>query len=64
MEEELKLIREELKNLNRRIDKMDKHIDFVHGIYSYVKYPLGFFCDKINRWSGNNKEYSLEDGKN
>lgn len=64
MDEDLKLILEELKTLNKRVDKMDKHIDFIHSIYSYVKYPLGFVCDKINRLSGNNKKYSIEDHKN
>lgn len=61
MEEELKSIREELKKINERIDKMDNHIDFINSIYAYVKYPLGFICDKINRVSGNSKKYTLSD---
>lgn len=61
MEEDFKSIKEELKKINDRIDKMDKHIDFIDSIYAYVKYPLGFICDKINRVSGNSKKYTLCD---
>lgn len=61
--EDLKSIMEELSKINERLDKMDKHIDFIHGIYSYVKYPLGFLCNKINMFSGGDKKYTLEDSK-
>lgn len=74
MDEKLDLILNKLNQLEKKIDKinekidqslldncqkMSDHIDFIETVYDNVKNPLGFLCNKLNVFSGNN-EYTLE----
>ena len=60
-ENDMKYIVEELKRLNEKMERMDKHIHFIEGVYSFVKYPLGYLCNKINKISGSSKTYTVDD---
>ena len=41
---------------------MGNHIDFVENVYDNVKNPLGFICNRVNYFRGqdDNVKYSLE----
>ena len=45
-------------DIKKNTDKMSSHIDFVDNVYSNVKLPLNYICDKIkylqNNYSNNN----------
>jgi hypothetical protein len=45
-------------DIKKNTDKMSSHIDFVDTVYSNVKLPLNYICDKIrylqNNYSNNN----------
>ena len=49
-------IRKDIKEINEKLDKMSKHIDFIHRTYSMVRAPLAYVCDKL---SGNNTSNEL-----
>ena len=36
--------------------KMGSHIDFVENVYDTVKYPLGYFCNKIRTLTETNTQ--------
>ena len=64
---DLKLLNIELKldlilhTLQKNTDdchKMSQHIDFVETVYNNVKNPLGYICNKVNRFVTGN--YNLE----
>jgi len=40
--------------------KMSTHIDFIDNVYSKVKMPLFWICDKINSFKINKLEYKGE----
>ena len=41
--------------------KMSDHIDFIENIYTNIKSPLGYICNKINYFKQNDsKVYSLD----
>lgn len=41
--------------------KMSQHIDFIENIYTNIKSPLGYLCNKINYFKQNDaKVYSLD----
>ena len=50
------------KEVNPNCKKMGNHIDFVENVYDNVKNPLGFICNKVNYFRGqdDNVKYSLE----
>ena len=39
---------------------MGEHIDFVENVYDNVKNPLGYLCNKLNYFSNESKDYTLE----
>ena len=40
---------------------MSDHIDFIENIYTNIKSPLGYICNKINYFKQNDsKVYSLD----
>jgi hypothetical protein len=43
-----------------KCDRMNTHIDFIEKVYTVVKSPLGFMCERINFLS-KNKTYELGD---
>lgn len=49
----MKVILQELKKMNEKIERIDRHIHFIEGVYESVKHPLGFICNKINTITGN-----------
>ena len=60
IENKLDLILEKLEtNVEANCEKMADHITFVETIYERVKNPLGFLCNKVNYYIGN-EQYSLE----
>ena len=62
IEKKLDLIIEILNlDLKKNCKKMGEHIDFVEKVYDNVKNPLGYLCNKINYFSKDSKEYSLDD---
>jgi|TARA_B110001452_G_scaffold168774_1_gene141058 hypothetical protein len=40
--------------------KMSTHIDFIDNVYSKVKMPLFWICDKINSFKINKLEYKCD----
>ena len=50
------------KEVHPNCKKMGSHIDFVENVYDNVKNPLGFICNKVNYFRGqdDNVKYSLE----
>jgi division protein CdvB (Snf7/Vps24/ESCRT-III family) len=47
-------------DVKEKCDKMGEHIDFIENVYDNVKNPLGYLCNKLNSFTGEN-QYSLED---
>ena len=75
LEDRLKIIQDDIKTLNEKLDlilvildkdinenckKMGDHIDFVEKVYENVKNPLGFLCNRLNYFSNENDNYTLE----
>lgn len=75
LEDRLKIIQDDIKTLNEKLDlilvlldkdinenckKMGDHIDFIEKVYENVKNPLGFLCNRLNYFSSENDNYTLE----
>ena len=48
------------RDVKPNCSKMSSHIDFIDDVYSNVKNPLGFICNKVSILSGK-EEHSLTD---
>tara|TARA_Y100000996_G_C21981006_1_gene420495 strand:+ start:139 stop:357 length:219 start_codon:yes stop_codon:yes gene_type:complete len=49
------------KDVKPNCNKMNNHINFVENVYSTVKNPLAFICNRVNYLrNGEDQEYSLE----
>jgi len=48
------------RDVKPNCNKMSSHIDFVDNVYDTVKNPLGFFCSKVGKLSGD-ESHSLTD---
>ena len=60
IENKLNLIIELLEGrIDKQCSKMGEHIDFVENVYENVKNPLGFICNKLNKYIGPKTKYSL-----
>lgn len=53
--ERLNVIEEKINELDQKItinskncDKMSEHIDFINNVYSNMKTPIEYICDKIS----------------
>lgn len=72
LKEEIKNINEKNKILEEKLEKilfilnnevvsntkkMSNHIDFIENIYSHVKFPLAYVCNKINYLSNIDHNY-------
>jgi hypothetical protein len=57
------LINDINQDLKPKCNKMSSHIDFIEKVYSVVKSPLGFMCERINFLS-KNKTYELDNNAN
>lgn len=58
-----KLINDINEDVKPKCNKMSSHIDFIEKVYTAVKSPLGFMCERINFLS-KNKTYELGDNSN
>ena len=38
----------QVNKLNEKTEKMDKHIDFIDGVYTRIRTPLWWICDRVN----------------
>jgi len=45
---ELQTIKKDIRDINKRLDKLDKHINFVENVYNNVKSPLEYICNAVN----------------
>jgi hypothetical protein len=45
--QDLKEIKNEMKQINEKLEKMSQHIDFIQKVYSGMKYPIDYICNKI-----------------
>ena len=45
-------------NVSNNLNKMNDHIDLMEDIYETVKNPVGYVCNKINSYIGDNT-YSI-----
>lgn len=52
LEKKLDMILENLKVVQKDTDKMSSHINFINDVYSKVKSPLFWICDRVNYMSG------------
>ncbi len=50
------------KDVAPNCEKMSGHIDFVENVYENVKNPLGYLCNKVGSFIGNDS-YSLDNVK-
>ena len=50
------------KDVAPNCEKMSGHIDFVENVYENVKNPLGYLCNKVGSFIGNDS-YSLDNIK-
>ena len=50
------------KDVAPNCEKMSGHIDFVENVYENVKNPLGYLCNKVGSFIGN-ESYSLDNIK-
>lgn len=56
IENKLDIILQKIDNkIIPNTDDMKRHINFIENIYSYVKSPLGFLCNRIYYFIGNKK---------
>ena len=60
IENNIGLLLDMQKNVNKNAEKMGEHIDFVENVYDNVKNPLGYICNKVSYMMGSDN-YSLED---
>lgn len=51
------------EDVKPKCNKMSSHIDFIEKVYSVVKSPLGFMCERIGFLS-KNKTYELDNRNN
>lgn len=47
-----------LENVKVDTNKMSSHIDFIDNVYTKVKMPLFWICDKITSFKTNSVNYS------
>lgn len=47
-----------LENVKLDTNKMSSHIDFIDNVYTKVKMPLFWICDKINSFKTNSINYN------
>ena len=53
MQQDIQLIKTELKIIKKETHKMDEHVDFVNNIYDKVKSPFHYILNKVEYLRGN-----------
>ena len=48
LEEKIQILISKMENLEKTCNKMSNHIDFIDSVYTKVKTPLYWICDKVN----------------
>jgi hypothetical protein len=51
-------------NIIPNTNDMKRHIKFIENVYSYVKSPLGFLCNRIYYFIGNKKFDLIKNNNN
>jgi archaellum component FlaC len=41
-------IKKDIKEINEKLDKLTKHIDFIETTYTMVRNPLSYVCSKLS----------------
>jgi archaellum component FlaC len=60
IENKIEIIEKKIDNeIVDECKKMGDHINFVENVYENVKHPLGYINNKIKKFMGNEKTYSL-----
>ena len=57
-------IRKDIKEINEKLEKLSKHIDFIERTYSMVRSPLAYVCDKLSGNKVRNQLPEIEDSNN
>jgi glycerol-3-phosphate responsive antiterminator len=57
LEKKIDLILEKMESVKKGTDKMTTHIDFINDIYSKVKTPLFWICDRVTYMTGYSVSY-------
>lgn len=47
--EELQIIKEDIRQMKNKMDRLDHHINFVENTYEKFEQPLNYVCDRVNR---------------
>jgi|TARA_B110000977_G_C10676713_1_gene337867 DNA phosphorothioation-dependent restriction protein DptG len=47
-----------LENVKEDTHKMSTHIDFIDNVYSKIRMPLFWICDKVNSFKSNGINYN------
>ena len=59
IQHDIDTIKVQLDQIAPQTQKMDQHVDFVNTIYSNVKRPFHFICDKTSQLMGNTAQIQL-----
>ena len=57
-------IKKDIKEINEKLEKFSRHIDFIERTYSMVRSPLSYVCDKLSGNKTQNQLPQLEDSNN
>ena len=41
-------VRQDIKEINEKLDKLVRHIDFVESTYTIIKRPMAYVCSKLS----------------
>lgn len=58
LEEKIEKLVNLLENVKEDTGKMSNHIDFIDNVYTKVKTPLFWICDKVNSIKYNSVNYT------
>lgn len=58
LEEKIDKLIDIIKNVKEDTGKMSTHIDFIDTVYTKVKMPLFWICDKVNSIKDNGVNYA------
>jgi len=58
LEEKINILINLIGNVKEDTGKMSTHIDFIDTVYTKVKMPLFWICDKVNSFKTNSVNYT------
>lgn len=58
LEKKIDILIELLGDVKEDTGKMSTHIDFINNVYTKVKMPLFWICEKVNSIKANNVNYN------